>query len=81
MAHTGQRLRQWLGRKYRVQGPQQHAIRTATCARSWDWCGSQNIRSPASCGRKQESLSESRMREIRLSGSMKREWDGAWRDS
>lgn len=22
MAHTGQRLRQWLGRKYRVQGPQ-----------------------------------------------------------
>ena len=22
MAYTGQRLRQWLGRKYRVQGPQ-----------------------------------------------------------
>jgi RNA-directed DNA polymerase len=22
MAHTGHRLRQWLGRKYRVQGPQ-----------------------------------------------------------
>ena len=72
--HACHRLRQWLCGKHKVQEPgADHGSPTSTCTRSWAWSASVSGRA-TSRGRKHESLSESRMREIRPSGSMSGEW-------
>ena len=68
--HAATRLRRWLCRKHKVRdGTCYHAIPTSTSTESWassdSACATATFR-----GRKHESLSESRMREIRTSGLM-----------
>ena len=73
-SHACHRLRQWLGRKHKVQGTSRSRFPDPYLHDELGLVQLQRRISAASRGRTRESLSESRMREIRTSGSMSGRW-------
>ena len=67
--HARKRLRQWLCAKHKLRGQATKQFSITTCIRCWA-LSNLPLGQAAFRGRSREPFSESRMREMRLSGSM-----------